>query len=140
MAKQQSAPFHWYNWKEYVNHNNPDDIITREQYKQLSTKEKEQYKGIHNREIVNLFNLDQTTLPMVDKERYQKMLEKDGDNESRLHTRNEETKLHIAIQYLTQSRLNLPSGTNPTLTAKPYLALPHQTLPNQTLTQLPCLT
>ena len=45
-----------------------------------------------------------------------------------------------AIQYLTQSRLNLPSGTNPTLTAKPYLALPYQTLPNQTLTQLPCLT
>lgn len=133
LAKQQSAPFHWYNWKEYVNHNNPDDIITREQYKQLSPKDKEQYKGIHNREIVNLFNLDQTTLPMVDKERYQKMLEKDGDNESRLHTKNEETKLHIAVNdFALQIRDNLvnirrdPSGMPRYDSAKDCIYMPDQ--------------
>ena len=133
LAKQQSAPFHWYNWKEYVNHNNPDDIITREQYKQLSPKEKEQYKGIHNREIVNLFNLDQTTLPMVDKERYQKMLEKDGDNESRLHTKNEETKLHIAVNdFALQIRDNLvnirrdPSGMPRYDSVKDCIYMPDQ--------------
>lgn len=133
LAKQQSAPFHWYNWKEYVNHNNPDDIITREQYKQLSTKDKELYKGIHNREIMNLFNLDQTTLPMVDKERYQRLLEKDGDNESRLHTRNEETKLHIAVNdFALQIRDNLvnirrdPSGMPRYDSAKDCIYMPDQ--------------
>lgn len=37
-----------------------------------------QYKGIHNREIRTLFNIDQTTLPYVDKEEYDMVLLKDG--------------------------------------------------------------
>ena len=133
LAKQQSAPFLWYNWKEYVNHNNPDDIIPREQYKQLPPKEKEQYKGIHNREIVNLFNLDQTTLPMADKEHYQKMLETAGDNESRLHTKNEETQLHIAVNdFALKIRDNLvnirrdPSGLARYDSAKDSIYMPDQ--------------
>lgn len=108
LAKQQSVPFHWYNWNKYVNRNNPDDIITREQYRQLPTREKEQYKGIHNREIMNLFNLDQTTLPMVDKEKYQKMLETKGNNENRLHTANEESKLRVNVNnFILNIRDNL---------------------------------
>lgn len=108
LAKQQSAPFHWYNWNKYVNRNKPDEIITREQYNQLSTKEKEQYKGIHNREIVNLFNIDQTTFPMVDKDRYQKVLETFGNNEERLHTTNEETKLRMSVNaFMLNVRDNL---------------------------------
>lgn len=108
LAKQHSAPFHWYNWNKYVNRNKPDDIITREQYRQLPTKEREQYKGIHNREIVNLFNVDQTTLPMVDKEGYQKMLETFGNNEARLHTNNEDTKLRMGVNnFILNVRDNL---------------------------------
>ncbi|EOA58501.1 DNA mismatch repair protein MutS [Bacteroides sp. HPS0048] len=108
LAKQKGAPFIWYNWKDYVNRNNPDDKITRADYLKLPSEEKKQFKGIHNREIFTLFNLDQTTLPLVDKERYQKILEQSGCSIERLHTKNEETKLRISVNdFILKMRDNL---------------------------------
>lgn len=65
---EQGVPFLYYNWNRYVNRNNPEDIITRRDYLLLEPEMKEQYKGIHNREIRTLFNIDQTTFPYVVKE------------------------------------------------------------------------
>src|SRR5574344_2300085 len=108
LSKQKGVPFIWYNWKDYVNRNNPDEKITRAEYLKLPQEEKKQFKGIHNREIFTLFNLDQTTLPLVDKDRYQKMLELSGSSIERLHTKNEETKLRMSVNdFMLKMRDNL---------------------------------
>lgn len=97
LSKQRGVPFLWYNWSNYVNRNNPDDTITRQDYLKLSPEDQNQYKGIHNRDIYTLFNLDQTTLPLVDKDRYQKTMELYGSSAERLHTKNEDTKLRMTV-------------------------------------------
>ena len=68
---EQGVPFLFYNWNEYVHRNNPEQRIGREAYLTLDEEERKQYKGVHNREIRTLFNIDQTTLPYVDKEGYE---------------------------------------------------------------------
>ena len=75
---EQGVPFLFYNWNKYVHRNNPEDNISREAYLKLDEEIRKQYKGIHNREIRTLFNIDQTTLPYVDKEEYDMVLLKDG--------------------------------------------------------------
>ena len=63
-----------------MNKNNPNEVISRNDYQQLSPEEKSQYKGVHNREIRTLFNIDQTLLPHVDKKEYDAALEKYGNS------------------------------------------------------------
>ena len=67
MSKERGVPFLWYNWKEYENRHKPDERISREAYKQLTPDEQKMYKGVRQREVRMLFNIEQTTLPMVDK-------------------------------------------------------------------------
>ena len=108
LAKQKGAPFLWYNWSNYVNRNNPDEKITRENYLTLKAEDKKQYKGIHNREIITLFNLDQTTLPLIDKSRYLRLLQQFGSSTERLHTKNEDTKLRMCVnEFMLKIRDNL---------------------------------
>ena len=71
---EQGVPFLFYNWNKYVHRNNPEQIISRDDYMKLYEEEQKLYKGVHNREIRTLFNIDQTTLPYVDKERYETTL------------------------------------------------------------------
>lgn len=71
MAHERGVPFNWYAWNKYVNRHNPEDIIDRKDYQELSATDQTQYKGIHNREIRVLFNIDQTMLPLKDKEKYE---------------------------------------------------------------------
>ena len=44
----------------------------------LDEEQKAQFKGVHNREIRTLFNIDQTTLPYVDKPAYEDAVKQDG--------------------------------------------------------------
>ena len=67
---EKGVPFLYYNWNKYVNRNNPDDVITKEAYAELSEQDKQQYKGVKNREIRVLFNIDQTLLPMANETAY----------------------------------------------------------------------
>lgn len=94
---ETGAPFLWYRWKEYVNRHNPEDTITREDYLKLPNEEKALYKGIRNREVQTMFNIDQTTLPFIDKDRYEQSVERYGRYEDRKHTKNEEGKLRIEV-------------------------------------------
>lgn len=71
-ASEKGVPFNWYNWSQYVNRNKPDDVISRKAYLSLSGEEKLQYKGVHNREIRTLFNIDQTMTPVIDPDGYGK--------------------------------------------------------------------
>ena len=92
---EQGVPFLYYNWNRYVNRNNPEDIITRRDYLLLEPEVKEQYKGIHNREIRTLFNIDQTTFPSVDERGYDLALKTDGGITEKGYSEADERKLHI---------------------------------------------
>lgn len=94
---ETGAPFLWYRWKEYVNRHNPKDTISREDYLKLPNEDKALYKGIRNREVQTMFNIDQTTLPFIDKDKYERSVERYGRYEDRKHTKNEEGKLRIEV-------------------------------------------
>ncbi len=82
-SSENGVPFNWYNWKQYVNINKPDDIISRTDYLALSREGKYNYKGIHNREIRTLFNLDQTMMPAIDPDNYSKAIDWSGGDRDR---------------------------------------------------------
>ena len=75
---QKGVPFYWYNWNEYQSQKDPDVRISRDEYKALSPEEQSDYKGIRNREVRILFNIEQTTLPMVDKEAFDMEVKENG--------------------------------------------------------------
>ena len=77
---EKGVPFLFYNWNKYVNRNNPNDIMSRNDYQQLPPEERNRYKGIHNREIRTLFTIDQTLLPLVDKNVYETLVQKHGNS------------------------------------------------------------
>lgn len=77
---EKGVPFLFYKWNKYVNRNNPNEVISRDDYQKLSPEEKNRYKGEHNREIRTLFNIDQTLLPHVDRKAYDDALAKYGNS------------------------------------------------------------
>lgn len=97
---ERGVPFNWYNWNSYVNHNKPDDIISRKAYLELSAEEKKQYKGVHNREIRTLFNLDQTLTPVVDPSGYSKAVGWNGGKAEREGAQTEEKIRHEVFDLL----------------------------------------
>lgn len=77
---EKGVPFLFYNWNKYVNRNNPNEVISRNDYQKLSPEDKDRYKGVHNREIRTLFTIDQTLLPLVDKNVYETLVQKHGNS------------------------------------------------------------
>lgn len=92
---EQGVPFLFYNWNRYVHRNHPERIISRDDYMKLDEGEQKQYKGVHNREIRTLFNIDQTTLPYVDRERYEAALQRYGSAVERGYTETDDRQLHV---------------------------------------------
>ncbi len=106
--QEQGVPFLFYNWNKYVHRNNPEQIISREAYLQLDEAGQKEYKGIHNREIRTLFNIDQTTLPYVDKGAYEEAVSQDGGVAEKGYTEADDRQLHIRFNdFLVKMRDNL---------------------------------
>lgn len=105
---EQGVPFLFYNWNKYVHRNDPERIISRDDYMKLDEDEQKLYKGVHNREIRTLFNIDQTTLPYVDKERYEATVQRYGSAAERGYTEADERRLHVRFNdFLLKMRGNL---------------------------------
>ena len=105
---EKGVPFLFYNWNKYVNRNNPDDVITKEAYAEMSEQDKQQYKGVKNREIRVLFNIDQTLLPMANETAYATALKKDGTTEDRGYGDKEDKQLHGRVSgFLQKMKDNL---------------------------------
>lgn len=105
---EKGVSFNWYNWSKYVNRHNPEDIIPRKDYLTLSKEEQKQYKGVHNREIRVLFNIDQTLLPMADPNTYEAVLAKDGGEQIKAMTPEDDKKLRVHInEFIQKMRDNL---------------------------------
>ena len=72
---EKGAPFLWTNNSEYVNKDNPEDKITREAFKALPESDQARYKPNPREDVYVLFNIDQTTMPNVHKEDYEKQVQ-----------------------------------------------------------------
>lgn len=92
---ERGVPFLFYNWNRYVNRNNPEEIISRTAYLGLDEQDRKHYKGVHNREVRTLFNIDQTTLQDVDRPSYEAALRQYGGVAERGYTEAYNRKLHI---------------------------------------------
>lgn len=105
---EKGVPFLFYNWDKYVNRNNPQDIISRSDHQELDNEAKSQYKGIKSREVRTLFNLDQTLLPITDKEAYDRLLDRHGGEQFRAPSGQQEKNLHIRVNdFMLKMRDNL---------------------------------
>ena len=108
LSREKGVPFNWYNWSHYVNRHNPDEQISRLDYLKLSPEEQKMYKGIKNREIRVLFNIQQTTLPHVDKEKYEKELLYHGNSNARGNLEKEERNLRTSVnQFINLAKKNM---------------------------------
>lgn len=108
LAGEKGVPFNWYNWSRYVNRNNPNDIISRNDYMKLSPEEKEAYKGVKKREVRILFNVEQTTYPLVDEERFKKDLLLHGTSNDRGNLLAQERQTRRVInQLISLAKKNL---------------------------------
>lgn len=105
---EQGVPFLYYNWNKYVHRNNPEEFIDRGTYLTLDDEQKKQYKGVHNREIRTLFNIDQTTFPHVDEKAYKAVLQQDGNAMERGYSEADTRRMHIRFNdFLLKMRDNL---------------------------------
>lgn len=102
-TKEKGVPFLWYNWNEYVSKSNPDDRISRTDYQALSTEQQSDYKGIRTREVRALFNIEQTTLPMVDKTSYEKVVQDFGRLEDRIDVAAASEEIRQGVEKLLAS-------------------------------------
>lgn len=110
---EQGVPFIFYNWNKYINRNNPEDTISRATYQALDAERQKQYKGVHNREIRTLFNIDQTTLPYVDTVGYSEVLKEHGSAQERGYGEVEERRLHNRFnEFMKQMNDNLVKVRN----------------------------
>lgn len=106
--QEQGVPFLYYNWNKYVNRNNPDETIDRATYLELDDEKKAQFKGVHNREIRTLFNIDQTMLPYIDKKSYEEAVKQDGNAQERGYTEADNRRLHSRFNdFLLKMKDNL---------------------------------
>ncbi|MGL5894170.1 MAG: zincin-like metallopeptidase domain-containing protein, partial [Bacteroidales bacterium] len=94
---EKGVPFNWYVWDKYVNRNNPENIISKLDYAELSTKDQQQFKGVHKREVRAIFNIDQTLLPMSNEEKYEKEVARYGGDTVRGSSYSESKALRGAI-------------------------------------------
>lgn len=78
LKSERGVPFNFYRWDTYVNRHNPSDVISKEERNALPADKQSLYKGVRQREVRTMFNIDQTTLQFSDKEGYAKILDTHG--------------------------------------------------------------
>ncbi len=74
-GKEKGLPFNWDDWNTFENKYNKNDVIDRAKYLSLDPQEKELYKVQFRKEMKPIFNIDQTTLPMTQKEAYNALVQ-----------------------------------------------------------------
>lgn len=97
VGKEKGTPFNWYAWDMYVNKHDPKDIITAGDYKKLTTEQQAEYKGVQQRQIRVLFNLDQTVMPHAEEDKYRSVLDRFGSANERGNLKAEERQLRASV-------------------------------------------
>ena len=95
---QKGVPFVWTNLNQYVNKDNAEDKISRTAYNALPDGDKERYKVNPREDVYTVFNIDQTTMAHVHKDKYAKQLEQFGAERPQ-----DEKQLRIGFNKFIQS-------------------------------------
>ncbi len=105
---EKGVPFMWTNNNEYVNKDNPEDKISRTEFKKLSEADQARYKPNPKEDVYVLFNIDQTTMPNVHKEDYEKHLSQFGGVDQGTNLDKDDKAKRISVnQFILNMRDNL---------------------------------
>ena len=105
---EKGVPLMWTNNSEYVNKDNPEDKISRTEFKKLSEADQTRYKPNPKEDVYVLFNIDQTTMPNVHKEDYEKHLSQFGGVEQGTNLDKDDKAKRISVnQFILNMRDNL---------------------------------
>ncbi len=96
-AGEKGVPFVWYRWNEFRDRSDKERTISRQEYNALSEEQKKGYAPVRDREIRSLFNIEQTTLPISDKEAFQKALKEYGPASERGESEQDDKKLRMTV-------------------------------------------
>jgi antirestriction protein ArdC len=100
LKEERSVPMNWYRWDKYVNRHDDKDIISREQYLELEHDRQRLYKGVRQREIRPMFNLQQTTFPFQDQASYDRLKMMYGGITDRGNLTQEERQLRQNVAFI----------------------------------------
>ena len=96
-AGEKGVPFVWYRWNEFRDRSDKERTISRQEYNALSEEQKKGFAPVRDREIRSLFNIEQTTLPISDKEAFQKALKEYGPASERGESEQDDKKLRMTV-------------------------------------------
>ena len=96
-AGEKGVPFVWYRWNEFRDRSDKERTISRQEYNALSEEQKKGFAPVRDREIRSLFNIEQTTLPLSDKEAFQKALKEYGPASERGESEQDDKKLRMTV-------------------------------------------
>ena len=96
-AGEKGVPFIWYRWNEFRDRSNAERTISRQEYNALSDEEKKGYSPVRDREIRSLFNIEQTTLPLSDKEAFEAAVKEFGPVSERGESEQDDKKLRMDV-------------------------------------------
>lgn len=105
---QKGVPFIWTNLNQYVGKDNAEDKISRAEFNKLSDSDKGKYKLNPREDVYTVFNIDQTTMPNVHKEDYDKQVKEFGASEKKTENVTDDKALRNAVnQYIQNMKANL---------------------------------
>ena len=102
LKDERSVPMNWYRWNSYVNRYDAADKISREDYLQLAPDQQKLYKGVRQREIRPLFNLEQTSFPMRNPNEMDKFKENYGSAADRGNIAQEDRNRRGTVAFIRE--------------------------------------
>ena len=94
---EKGVPFIWYRWNEYRSKSDESRTITKKEYDALSPEQKADYSPVRDRQVRTLFNIEQTTLPLSDREAFEKALHEHGTTQDRGVKDDKRTRIDVNL-------------------------------------------
>ena len=94
---EKGVPFIWYRWNEYRSKSDESRTITKKGYDALSPEQKADYSPVRDRQVRTLFNIEQTTLPLSDREAFEKALQEHGTAQDRGVKDDKRTRIDVNL-------------------------------------------
>ena len=96
---EKGVPFVWYRWNEYRSKADEGKTITKAEYDALPEERKKDYAPVRDRQVRTLFNIEQTTLPLTDREAFEKAVKEHGTAADR-HVPKDDKQSRIEVNLL----------------------------------------
>ena len=80
---EKGVPFIWYRWNEYRSKSDDSRTISKKEYDALPADQKNDWSPVRDRQIRTLFNIEQTSLPLIDRAAFDKAVKEHGSSADR---------------------------------------------------------